>query len=335
MKESMLDKTVRGDRATRLAALGRRARRRERCAHDAADARAPRSRPRPRRRRHRCWSHGASAIIDRRDVMPGAAVEAAGGGIEHFGMPVDPGNCCCWPARRDRRCWACRAAARSPKLNGFDWVLERLAAGVPVGREDIMRMGVGGLLTEIAAPAAAARRAPPRAAPRVRARPKVAALVLAAGQSRRMGGATSCWPRSTAGRWCAHAVDSGAGGRARAAGRRGDSATRPSRSRRRSASCRSTWSRNPAFAEGLSTSLQGRHRRALPDDVDGVMVCLGDMPLHRRPRHRPADRRLQPARGPRDRRADPPRQARQPGAVVRALLPGDGASWPAMSAPST
>ena len=34
---------------------------------------------------------GASAIADRRDVIP-AAVEAIGGEIEHFGMPVDPGN---------------------------------------------------------------------------------------------------------------------------------------------------------------------------------------------------------------------------------------------------
>ena len=34
---------------------------------------------------------GASAIADRRDVIP-AALETIGGKIEHFGMPVDPGN---------------------------------------------------------------------------------------------------------------------------------------------------------------------------------------------------------------------------------------------------
>ena len=34
---------------------------------------------------------GASAIADRRDVIP-AAIETVGGTIEHFGMPVDPGN---------------------------------------------------------------------------------------------------------------------------------------------------------------------------------------------------------------------------------------------------
>ena len=36
--------------------------------------------------------------------------------------------------------------------------------------------------------------------------------------------------------------------------------------------------RNPAFAEGLSTSLK-RGLAALPPDIDGVVVCLGDMPL--------------------------------------------------------
>ena len=34
---------------------------------------------------------GASAIADRRDVIP-AAIEHVGGSVEHFGMPVDPGN---------------------------------------------------------------------------------------------------------------------------------------------------------------------------------------------------------------------------------------------------
>jgi molybdenum cofactor cytidylyltransferase len=35
---------------------------------------------------------------------------------------------------------------------------------------------------------------------------------------------------------------------------------------------------NPDFADGLSTSLK-RGLTALPEDVDGVVVCLGDMPL--------------------------------------------------------
>ena len=34
---------------------------------------------------------GASAIVDRRDTVP-AALVAAGGEIDHLGLPVDPGN---------------------------------------------------------------------------------------------------------------------------------------------------------------------------------------------------------------------------------------------------
>src|SRR5437660_1054260 len=35
---------------------------------------------------------------------------------------------------------------------------------------------------------------------------------------------------------------------------------------------------NPAFADGLSTSLK-RGITALPPDLDGALICLGDMPL--------------------------------------------------------
>ena len=75
-----------------------------------------------------------------------------------------------------------RFPARSPRLHGFDWVLQRLAAGLEVGGADLMAMGVGGLLKEI----------PSRPSPRdgttaARRRLRVGALILAAGQSRRMG----------------------------------------------------------------------------------------------------------------------------------------------------
>ncbi|MBM3608444.1 MAG: 4-diphosphocytidyl-2C-methyl-D-erythritol kinase, partial [Alphaproteobacteria bacterium] len=75
---------------------------------------------------------GASAIADRRDVIP-AALEQAGGAVVHFGMPVDPGNLLLFGRIDDtgRRVEVLGApgCARSPKLNGFDWVLQRLLAG--------------------------------------------------------------------------------------------------------------------------------------------------------------------------------------------------------------
>lgn len=91
---------------------------------------------------------GASAITDRRDVIP-AALEAAGGRIEHFGMPVDPGNLLLVGSFDGKPFLGAPGCARSPKENGFDWVLQRLLARVPVTKADITRMGVGGLLMEI------------------------------------------------------------------------------------------------------------------------------------------------------------------------------------------
>ena len=91
---------------------------------------------------------GASAITDRRDVIP-SAIEACGGRIEHFGMPVDPGNLLLLAELDGRPVIGAPGCARSPKENGFDWVLGRILADVPITRADIQAMGVGGLLMEI------------------------------------------------------------------------------------------------------------------------------------------------------------------------------------------
>jgi molybdenum cofactor cytidylyltransferase len=123
---------------------------------------------------------GASAIVDRADVIP-AAVVAAGGEVVHLGMPVDPGNLLMLAKISDIPVLGVPSCARSPKRNGFDWVLERVLAGIQVTSEDIMDMGVGGLLAEI----------PSRPSPResgVQSAPRVVAIVLAAGEGRRMRG---------------------------------------------------------------------------------------------------------------------------------------------------
>ena len=91
---------------------------------------------------------GASAIADRRDVIP-AGLEAAGGRVEQFGMPVDPGNLLLLGARGDVPVIGAPGCARSPSENGFDWILQRLLADVLVSRADIVALGVGGLLMEI------------------------------------------------------------------------------------------------------------------------------------------------------------------------------------------
>lgn len=91
---------------------------------------------------------GASAIADRRDVIP-AGIAAAGGRVEHLGMPVDPGNLLLIGSRGDVPVIGAPGCARSPKENGFDWILHRLLADLAVSRADIVALGVGGLLMEI------------------------------------------------------------------------------------------------------------------------------------------------------------------------------------------
>lgn len=89
-----------------------------------------------------------SATSDLHDTAP-AAVRAAGGTVLRFGMPVDPGNLLFLGQLHDRPVIGLPGCARSPALNGADWVLERIACGLDVTDDDIAGMGVGGLLKEI------------------------------------------------------------------------------------------------------------------------------------------------------------------------------------------
>nr|WP_325265143.1 molybdopterin-binding/glycosyltransferase family 2 protein [uncultured Rhizobium sp.] len=125
---------------------------------------------------------GASAVADEEDVIP-AAIRAAGGEVIRVGMPVDPGNLLVYGHIGGVTVLGAPGCARSPKENGFDWMLHRLLAGERPTSDDIAALGVGGLLMEI----------PTRPAPRDRSESKddvslsVAAVLLAAGQARRMG----------------------------------------------------------------------------------------------------------------------------------------------------
>lgn len=89
-----------------------------------------------------------SATSDLHDTAP-QAVRAAGGTVARFGMPVDPGNLLFHGSLGGRPVIGLPGCARSPALNGADWVLERLACGLVLTDDDIAAMGVGGLLKEI------------------------------------------------------------------------------------------------------------------------------------------------------------------------------------------
>jgi molybdenum cofactor cytidylyltransferase len=90
----------------------------------------------------------ASATSDTDDVGP-AAVRAAGGTVSQFGMPVDPGNLLFLGQLGDKPVIGLPGCARSPALNGADWVLERVICGRSPVPADFAAMGVGGLLKEI------------------------------------------------------------------------------------------------------------------------------------------------------------------------------------------
>ncbi len=218
---------------------------------------------------------GASAITDRHDVLP-AAIEQAGGDVEHFGMPVDPGNLLLTARIGDVPVLGLPGCARSPKLNGFDWVLQRQVAGLPIGRDEIMGLGVGGLLTEIPTrpqPRSGTPEEP--AATAADGRPRIAAIVLAAGQSRRMGATNKLTAPVDGKPMVAHAVDAALASSVanvvvvtghQAAEVRAAIGDRPV-----------DFVENPDFAEGLSASLKVGVA-VLPEGVDGAVVCLGDMP---------------------------------------------------------
>ena len=90
----------------------------------------------------------ASATSDPYDTAP-QALRLAGGQVERFGMPVDPGNLLFLGDINDKPVIGLPGSARSPVLHGADWVLARVACGLPCGTPEIAAMGVGGLLKEI------------------------------------------------------------------------------------------------------------------------------------------------------------------------------------------
>ncbi|MDT3379354.1 molybdopterin-binding/glycosyltransferase family 2 protein [Labrys neptuniae] len=214
---------------------------------------------------------GASAIADRRDVIP-AAIEISGGTVEHFGMPVDPGNLLLLGRSGAMSVLGAPGCARSPKENGFDWILHRLLAGLPVTRADIVGLGVGGLLMEIVS-----RPQPRAAAGKTGESPShVAAIVLAAGRSTRMGGSNKLLEDYAGKPLVRHAVEAALASKA-------GSVTvvtghQQAEVRDALAGLAVSFVHNPDFAEGLSTSVRAGIA-ALPAECDAALIALGDMPL--------------------------------------------------------
>ncbi len=212
---------------------------------------------------------GTSAIVDREDVIP-AGLSAAGGTVIHLGMPVDPGNLMMLGDLHGVPVLGVPSCARSPKVNGFDWALERVLADIRLSAGDIMDMGAGGLLAEISSrPSPRDRKPLPQHAPRI------TAVVLAAGKSSRMG-SNKLLADLNGKPLLRHSVE------ALKASSVHDiivvTGNEPERVQSALAPLDVTLVHNTNFAEGLSTSLK-RGLAAVPAETDAVLVCLGDMPL--------------------------------------------------------
>ena len=213
---------------------------------------------------------GASAIVDRNDVLP-QGLTSAGGHVVHLGMPVDPGNLLMFGRLGETTVIGVPSCARSPKINGFDWVLERTLVGIRLEARDIMDMGVGGLLMEIPT------RPTPRESTDVKPKqePQIAAVVLAAGKSTRMG--TNKLLKPVKGKpMIRQTVETVLQSRALPV----LIVTGHDASRIREAleGLDVSFVHNTHYDAGLSTSLSAGVA-GLPPKIDGVLMMLGDMPL--------------------------------------------------------
>ena len=207
---------------------------------------------------------GASAVADADDVVP-AAIEASGGKVVRIGMPVDPGNLLVLGAIGDVPVLGAPGCARSPKENGFDWVLNRLLADIPVTSGDIAGLGVGGLLTEIDS----------RPQPRTGHAPRIAAVILAAGSSRRMGNANKLLATIDGKPLVRIAAEAAIGSQA------GSVVVVTGHEHERVATALAglavAFAYNLDHKKGMATSLRSG-LAILPDDVEGAVVLLADMP---------------------------------------------------------
>jgi molybdenum cofactor cytidylyltransferase len=212
---------------------------------------------------------GASAIADRRDVIP-AAISGIGGDIEHFGMPVDPGNLLLIGNAGGVPVLGAPGCARSPVENGFDWVLMRLLAGLKVTRAELTGMGVGGLLMEIVT------RPQPRTHLGTDGNRHIAAVILAAGRSTRMGGPNKLLAelggKTLVRIVTEQALASNAQGVIVVTGHQAEQVEKALQG------LKVKFVRNPDFAHGLASSVKAGIA-AVSANADGAVICLGDMPL--------------------------------------------------------
>lgn len=247
---------------------------------------------------------GAAGTKDRQDLVP-QAIMAAGGHIERFGLPVEPGNMLLLARLGETPLLVLPGCARSRRLNGLDWILQRLIANLPLDRESIARMGIGGLIrqqpgilpepmnnapthaNQTANDAAPLNEAAVPPAPCLPAdirrpdAPRVAALILAAGAAQRMAGQHKLLAEIDGIPLVLRAVNAALASRASSVSLitgKCNEAISALLAAQLAQPTRLRCLHNADYASGMASSL-ALGIRHLPADSDAVLVMLADMPL--------------------------------------------------------
>lgn len=213
---------------------------------------------------------GSTVPKDRADTVP-VAIVTAGGEIVHFGMPVEPGNMLLLARIGAVPVIVLPGCARSRRTNGLDWVLQRMLAGLPMGAEQIMGMGVGGLI-----------RSPlesdnddQKEAVRISIGRRIGALILAAGSSRRMGSDNKLLQPVGGVPMVRRVANAALTSRCSAV--RVVTGFAADAVQECLAGLDVTFTHNTQYGSGMASSLCCG-LQALEDDVDAVVVLLADMP---------------------------------------------------------
>jgi molybdenum cofactor cytidylyltransferase len=214
---------------------------------------------------------GAAGTKDRQDLVPRAIV-AAGGSIERFGTPMEPGNMLLLARLDDLPVLVLPGCARSRRLNGLDWVLQRLVADLPLDAEAFARMGIGGLIRQ----PTGAYRETPESAQSTQA-PNIAALILAAGASQRMGDRHKLLLEIEGIPLVQRAVNAALASRASSVTLITGKCSEEISASLDPAPARLRLIHNPDYASGMASSLTLGIRQ-LPENTDAVLVLLADMP---------------------------------------------------------
>ncbi|MDH3201477.1 MAG: molybdopterin-binding/glycosyltransferase family 2 protein [Myxococcales bacterium] len=267
VSQSLLERASRAQRA-RLSALGSQVRREVRCEHS-IDAVARAITTLQEEGCNPILLLGASAIVDRGDVIP-SGLQKVGGEVVHLGMPVDPGNLLMVGTLDETTVFGLPGCARSLNPSGFDHVLRRFLVGESVDSTLISGLGVGGLLKEIP------DRPMPRNLSSTRdAKKNIVAVVLAAGASRRMGQANKLTVPVDGTPMVARVVDALRESRV-------DkilvvTGHAPEAIRDALGDRDVELVHNPDYEEGMGSSVR-TGVSAIGNEVDGVLIALGDMP---------------------------------------------------------